>query len=169
MSFERHSLATSLIAIPGSIGNADHGRETFNRSRNSSDRNSRATRYQPSGAIERRLASKTAPASPAFSMLSPLLPNSAHLVENTGELNICKSRPFNHFRTLLHSFPASPLFSICSPKQPGVYPGPHIAREISIISNASQFLATIAFSRSTARYDTMTPTNKISGAIRATA
>jgi hypothetical protein len=31
-------------------------------------------------------------------------------------------RIFNWFRTLLHSFPGSPLLSICSPIQPGVYP-----------------------------------------------
>src|SRR5580704_14155572 len=29
---------------------------------------------------------------------------------------------FNHLRTLLHSFPASHLFTVCSPKQWGVYP-----------------------------------------------
>jgi hypothetical protein len=32
---------------------------------------------------------------------------------------------FIALRTLSHSFPAAALFSMCSPKQPGVYPVPH--------------------------------------------
>jgi hypothetical protein len=57
-----------------------------------------------------------------FSGHSALVQKAAHLIENERETQIRKPFNFNRFRTLSHSFPASPSLSICSPNQPGVYP-----------------------------------------------
>jgi hypothetical protein len=67
-------------------------------------------------------ASKIRSLSRTFSASSASVQKSAHLIENIRQAPICNRFIFNQFRTLFHSFPGSPLFAICSPKQRGVYP-----------------------------------------------
>src|ERR1700691_1598272 len=57
-----------------------------------------------------------------FSSISAHIKKSGYLIENTKENQFSKSLVFNQLRTLFHSFPASPVFSICSPKQRGYTP-----------------------------------------------
>jgi hypothetical protein len=169
MSFERHSWATSRIASLDSIQNAGHAHIICPASRDSSEQNSRPTRHQPFAVIERHSPLKSAPTSPVFSVCSALLPEGSHLIENKTQTHICKSLDFNQFRTLFHFSPASPLFSVCSPKHTGGIPPSHLGHESSITTNSAKSPAIIAFSLSNARYDTMTPANKVPGAVRATA
>jgi hypothetical protein len=67
---------------------------------------------------------KNAPATPVFSNSSALPQNSAHLIENKGQMPFCNPSVFYQFRTLFHSSPASPVLSICSPKHTGGIPPP---------------------------------------------
>jgi hypothetical protein len=169
MNFERHSSQTRLSANPNLIGIFWRARNVAPRCLDLSPRNSCITRHQPIAGIESHLAAKSAPTSPVFSTRSALFPKSSHLIENKRQARIFKFIRFNQFRTLFHFSPASPLFSICSPKHTGGIPPSRLGRESSITSNIAKSPAIITFSRSTARYDTMTPANKLSGAVRATA
>jgi hypothetical protein len=62
---------------------------------------------------------KIAPTSLSFSASSALFQKSAQLTENTRQTPPCNPIHFYQFRTPLHSFPGSHLFSVCSPKHTG--------------------------------------------------
>jgi hypothetical protein len=72
-----------------------------------------------------------APTTPSFSISSALFSKHSHLIENKGKSPICKSCIFNHFRTLLHSSPGSPLLSVCSPKHTGGIPHSLLGRRLT--------------------------------------
>src|SRR5580658_3094522 len=65
-----------------------------------------------------------APTTPSFSTSSALFPKRTYLTENTTHNQFYNSFNFNHFRTLFHSSPATPLFTICSPKHTRGVPTP---------------------------------------------
>jgi hypothetical protein len=66
-----------------------------------------------------RQREKTDPTSPSFSIFSALFPKIAQLIENTRQTPSRNPINFYQFRTPLHSFPGSPLFSMRSPKHTG--------------------------------------------------
>jgi hypothetical protein len=112
---------SSLSAFP------DSSKAIFSRAVATSRQSTLGPFHQPNLA-EKRLhhgsfsSTDTAGANPVFSVHCALFQNSAHLIENKGQARFCKLPIFNQFRTLLHSSPASPVLSICSPKHTGGVP-----------------------------------------------
>jgi hypothetical protein len=169
MSFGQHLSATSLAASLDSIAKPDHSRTVSPLSLDSATPINRAAIYQPFAAIERRSAPQMAPTSHLFSVRSALLPKSAHLTENTEQTHIYKYISFNELRIAISYISRKSFANIILQIGYRGVRGSRLAHEISIIANSPKSPAITDFSRPTARYDTMTPSNKFPGAIRATA
>src|SRR5580698_8001547 len=91
-------------------------RQTFSHSPN---RASAASQWKSASLPASQSREKIAPTSPSFSISSALFPKIAQLLENTRQTLLRNPFRFYQFRTPLHSFPGSPLFSVCSPKHTG--------------------------------------------------
>jgi hypothetical protein len=81
-----------------------------------------APRRSEQTTIFRPQSGKIAPATHLFSVPFGQTKKSAYLIENTRKALIFNSIFFNRLHTLFHSFPASPVFSTCSPIQRGYAP-----------------------------------------------
>jgi hypothetical protein len=71
------------------------------------------------------------PTTPSFSIPSALFSKHPHLIEKKEKSPFSKSNIFNQFRTLSHSFPGSPLLSVCSPKHTGGIPPSLLGRRLT--------------------------------------